>query len=99
MTDLYEKLGLTSDASDEQIRKSYLQLARRYHPDHNHSEEATELFKEITEAYQILHNPKTRAEYNQTINLEVFGKEEMFGEKEVLEDKEVFGEKGSVWGL
>ena len=89
---LYEKLGLTSEASNELIRKTYLQLARKYHPDHNLADETTEIFKEKTEAYQILRNPKTRAEYNDKINPEVFG------EKEEPEDKEMFGDEGPVWG-
>ena len=52
--DYYEVLGVARDASDEDIKKAYRRLARKYHPDVNQSEGAEERFKEINEAYAVL---------------------------------------------
>ncbi len=64
--DLYEILGVSPDASEEEIKKAYRRLARKYHPDlHPGDKKAEEKFKEISEAYEILSDPKKRAEYDQ----------------------------------
>ncbi len=64
--DLYEILGVKPDASEEEIKRAYRRLARKYHPDlHPGDKEAEERFKEISEAYEILSDPKKRAEYDQ----------------------------------
>lgn len=60
----YEVLGISRDASDEEIRRAFRQLAFKYHPDHNHDEQAAEEFKEVNEAYEVLSNPDKRAAYN-----------------------------------
>ncbi|HQH27344.1 MAG TPA: molecular chaperone DnaJ [Oligoflexia bacterium] len=63
--DCYEILGVAKDASLEQIKKAYRQLALKYHPDRNpDNKEAEEKFKEASEAYQILSNEETRAKYD-----------------------------------
>ena len=63
--DLYEVLGLSRDASAEEIKKAYRQLARKYHPDVNREDpNASEKFKEISEAYEILSDPQKRAAYD-----------------------------------
>ncbi len=63
--DLYEILGVSPDASEEEIKRAYRRLARKYHPDlHPGDKEAEERFKEINEAYEILSDPKKRAEYD-----------------------------------
>jgi molecular chaperone DnaJ len=63
--DYYEVLGVSRDASPEEIKKAYRKLARKYHPDANKDDkDAAEKFKEITEAYDILSNEEKRASYD-----------------------------------
>ncbi len=62
--DYYKILGVPRDADQETIRKAYLRLARKYHPDVNKSPGAEEKFKEINEAYEVLRDPEKRAKYD-----------------------------------
>jgi len=63
--DYYETLGVKLDASQDELKKSFRQLARKYHPDLNKgSKESEDKFKEINEAYQVLSDPQKRAEYD-----------------------------------
>jgi curved DNA-binding protein len=62
--DYYETLGVERDASNEDIRKAYRQLARKYHPDVNKDAGADDRFKEISEAYEVLRDPDKRARYD-----------------------------------
>ena len=62
--DLYEILGVTRDASTEDIRKAYRKLAREYHPDVNADPAAEERFKEVAAAYEILSDGDKRARYD-----------------------------------
>ena len=61
--DYYEVLGLPNNASNEEIKKTYKNLVKKYHPDIGGS---IEMFKQIAKAYQILSNPTTRRRYDQT---------------------------------
>jgi len=64
--DYYATLGVSRDAKPEEIRKSYRRLARKYHPDVNPGNKASEeRFKEISEAYEILGDEKKRQIYDQ----------------------------------
>ncbi len=64
--DYYEILGVKRDASADDLKKAFRHLARKYHPDLNKgSKEAEEKFKEINEAYQVLSDPKKKAQYDQ----------------------------------
>jgi molecular chaperone DnaJ len=64
--DLYKILGVSKGATQEEIRKSYRKLARKYHPDANRDDpEAENRFKEIQHAYEILSNPEKRREYDE----------------------------------
>ncbi len=62
--DYYEVLGITRDASDEDIKRAFRKLALEYHPDRNKSDGAAEQFKEVNEAYQVLTDSRKRADYD-----------------------------------
>ncbi|MBD3310720.1 molecular chaperone DnaJ [Candidatus Woesearchaeota archaeon] len=62
--DYYEILGVSKDASKEEIRKAYKKLAKKYHPDLNKGEGAAEKFKEISEAAAVLGDDQKREQYD-----------------------------------
>lgn len=62
--DYYETLGVSREASQEEIRKAFRKLARQYHPDVNKSTGAEEKFKQINEAHDVLSDPEKRKKYD-----------------------------------
>ena len=62
--DYYDALGVSRDASTEDIRRAYRKLARENHPDVNKDPGAEDRFKEISEAYEVLRDPEKRERYD-----------------------------------
>ncbi|MBQ2061043.1 MAG: molecular chaperone DnaJ [Prevotella sp.] len=64
--DYYEVLGVDKNATEDQIKKAYRKIAIKYHPDRNPGDKnAEEKFKEAAEAYDVLHDPQKRQQYDQ----------------------------------
>lgn len=63
--DLYDVLGISKDASKEEIKKAYRRLSKKYHPDLNDSADAEEKFKEVASAYETLSDETKRSNYDQ----------------------------------
>jgi len=68
MKDYYKILGVERNASEDDIKKAYRNLAKKYHPDVNKSADAEAKFKEIQEAYEVLSDPNKRRQYDSVLN-------------------------------
>ena len=63
--DYYKTLGVDRKATQDDIKRAYRKLARKYHPDVSEADDAEEKFKEVGEAYEVLKDPEKRAAYDQ----------------------------------
>jgi molecular chaperone DnaJ len=78
--DYYKALGVSKDATKDEIKKAYRKLAQKYHPDANAGDAAAESrFKEISEAHAILSNDEKRAEYDQIRQFMESGGDRFYG--------------------
>lgn len=68
----YKILEISSVASVEEIKENFRRLAKKYHPDISKEKNAENKFREITEAYEILSNPKTKQEYDESLFVPIF---------------------------
>src|SRR5690606_13217762 len=62
--DYYKIMGVSRDASQEDIKRAYRRLARKYHPDVSKEADAEERFKQVGEAYEVLGDPEKRTAYD-----------------------------------
>jgi len=100
--DYYEVLGLGRDATAEQIKQAYHQLALKWHPDRNPAPDATDKFREIAEAYAVLSDPTKRQAYDFTGHA---GVSERWSTEDIFRDFDFgdffggrFGDLGGIFG-
>lgn len=96
--DYYEVLGVSRNASNEEIKKAYRKLALRYHPDKNPGDKSAEdKFKEAAEAYEVLSDDQKRARYDQFGHAGLSGSGQGFGAGGMtIED--IFSQFGDIFG-
>ncbi|MBQ6741754.1 MAG: molecular chaperone DnaJ [Bacteroidales bacterium] len=93
--DYYEVLGVSKNATPEELKKAYRKLALQYHPDRNPGDkDAEEKFKEAAEAYDVLSNPDKKARYDQ---FGMAGMEGAYGQGG-MDMNDIFSQFGSIFG-
>jgi molecular chaperone DnaJ len=95
--DYYEILGVSREASPEEVKKSYRKVAMQYHPDRNPGDKAAEeKFKEAAEAYEVLSDADKKAQYDRFGHAGVSGNGRGFGGSQNMED--IFSQFGDIFG-
>ncbi len=98
--DYYEVLGVSRDASSDEIKKAYRKLAMKYHPDRNPGDKSAEnKFKEAAEAYEVLHDSEKRQRYDRFGHEAVSGSGQQFSNFEDIFShfSDIFGGGGSIF--
>jgi len=96
--DYYEVLGVTKEASADEIKKAYRKMAMKYHPDRNPGDKAAEeKFKEAAEAYDVLHDADKRARYDQ-FGHQAFAGDGGFGGAGGMNMEDIFAAFGDIFG-
>lgn len=93
--DYYEVLGIDKNASDDEIKKAYRKLSKKYHPDLNKEDNASDKFKEVQEAYDTLSDSNKRSTYDQFGHTDPnsgFGGAGGFGGFEGFDFGDIFGD-------
>ena len=67
MVNYYSVLGISRDATKEDIKKAYHKCALKYHPDKNKQDNAEEMFKKVVEAYEVLSDPYKKQRYDNSV--------------------------------
>ena len=95
--DLYEVLGVPRDVDDKAIKSAYRKLAMKYHPDRNKGPDAEDKFRELANAYAILHDPKKRQMYDAGghAGISGFSPEDLYGG---IDFEDIFGGLGFGFG-
>lgn len=95
--DYYEVLGVSKDASADEVKKAYRKVAMQYHPDRNPGDKAAEeKFKEAAEAYEVLSDADKKAQYDRFGHAGVSGNGRGFGGNPNMED--IFSQFGDIFG-
>ena len=95
--DYYEVLGVAKNATADELKKAYRQMAIKYHPDKNPGDKAAEeKFKEAAEAYEVLSNPEKRQRYDQFGHAGMGGAAGFSGGGMSMED--IFSNFGDIFG-
>jgi len=97
--DYYAVLGITKNATPDEIKKAYRQMALKYHPDRNPgNKEAEEKFKEAAEAYEVLSNPDKKARYDQFGEAGLNNSGQGFGGSGGFSMQDIFDRFGDIFG-
>lgn len=84
--DPYQILGVSSSASDEEVKKAYRKLSKKYHPDANinseHKDEYTEKFKQVQEAYKAIMDYRKKGYSNQSFNSQGYNQQYQYSQNE-----------------
>jgi len=96
--DYYDVLGIQKDASKSDIKKAYRKLAMKYHPDKNKESDASDKFKEVSEAYAVLSDDGKRQQYDQYGHAgfdRMYSQEDIFRGANFRDFQDIFGNMGS----
>ncbi|HLS70541.1 MAG TPA: molecular chaperone DnaJ [Chitinophagaceae bacterium] len=97
--DYYEILGVSKNATEDEIKKAYRKVALKYHPDRNPDDkEAEEKFKEAAEAYEVLNDPQKRQQYDQFGHQGMGGGAGGFGGAGGMRMEDIFSQFGDIFG-